>query len=131
MSLEPSFSIDRFPSYASSKIGASTWCFWTSSRRFCGAYECLQEMNRKCRAQECSLCCSKFLGRRHRHPDQSAVAFLKEVAGLSVENGETNKCICEACNVSIRQALKAMEKGEPYQLRWLKDERVFMLCATL
>ena len=88
------------------------------------------KMNRKCRAQECSLCCSKFLGRRHHHPDQSAVVFLKEVAGLSVANSETNTCICEACNVSIRQALKAVEKGEPCQLRWLKDKRISSCCVT-
>ena len=73
--------------------------------------ECM-DVCKKCRGQECSLCCSKILGCIRR---QSVVAFLK-VAGLSVENTETNfnMCICEAC---IRQVLKAVEKGEPYQLR--------------
>ena len=32
-------------------------------------------------------------------------------------------CVCEACNVNIRQALKARDKGEPYQLRRLKDKK--------
>ena len=33
-------------------------------------------------------------------------------------------CVCGACDVNIRQALKARDKGEPYQLRWLKSRRV-------
>ena len=85
-------------------------------------------MNRKCRAQECSLCCSKFLGCRHCHPDQSVVAFLKEEHGVNVGDGET-MCVCEACNVNIRQALKARDKGEPYQLRWLKGKKVSLCCV--
>ena len=32
--------------------------------------------------------------------------------------------MCGACNVSIRQALKARGNGEPYQLRWLKSKKV-------
>ena len=36
--------------------------------------------------------------------------------------------MCGACNVSIRQALKARGNGEPYQLRWLKSKQV---CCVL
>ena len=52
------------------------------------------KMSRKCQAEECSLCVSNFLGRRHCHPDGwslSVVAFLEEESGLSV--GKRN-CVC-------------------------------------
>ena len=99
-------------------------------RRFCGVSEILPKMSRKYQAQECSLCSSEFLGRRHRHPDQSVVAFLKEEAGFCVGISESIRmCVCKACNVSTRQALKAREKDEPYQLRWLKDKKVSVCCV--
>ena len=49
-------------------------------------------------------------------------SFFKEETGLTVGNREL--CVCGACNVSIRQALKARGNGEPYQLRWLKSKKV-------
>ena len=42
--------------------------------------------------------------------------------GIVVGNGDL--CVCGACDVNIRQALKARDKGEPYQLRCLKCKRV-------
>ena len=32
--------------------------------------------------------------------------------------------MCGACEVGLRKALKARDKGEPYHLRWLKSQRV-------
>ena len=49
-------------------------------------------------------------------------SFFKEETGLTVGNREL--CVCGACNVSIRQALKARGNGEPYQLRRLKSKIV-------
>ena len=39
-------------------------------------------------------------------------------------------CICGACDVSIRQALKARDKVEPYQLRWMKG-KVVSVCHLI
>ena len=33
-------------------------------------------------------------------------------------------CVCNACHVSFRFAVKAKENGERYQLRWLKSKSV-------
>ena len=49
-------------------------------------------------------------------------SFFEEETGLTVGNREL--CVCGACNVSIRQALKARDNGEPYQLRRLKSKIV-------
>ena len=48
-------------------------------------------------------------------------SFFEEETGLTVGNREL--CVCGACNVSIRQALKARDNGEPYQLRRLKSKK--------
>ena len=49
-------------------------------------------------------------------------SFFKEETGLTVGNREL--CVCGACNVNIRQALKARGNSEPYQLRRLKSRKV-------
>ena len=49
-------------------------------------------------------------------------SFFEEETGLTVGNREL--CVCGALNVSIRQALKARDNGEPYQLRRLKSKKV-------
>ena len=36
---------------------------------------------------------------------------------------------CGACDLSIREALKARDKGEPYQLRWMKGKVVSVRCV--
>ena len=74
--------------------------------------------------QKCSLCLSNFRGRRHRHPEAwslSLLSLFKQKSGLTVGIGDV--CVCEACSLCVRHALKARDKGEPYQLRWLKNER--------
>ena len=57
------------------------------------------------------------------------IDFVRDESGLSV--GNNVMCICEACDLSIRQALKARDKGESYQLRWMKGKVVSVLCAIL
>ena len=41
---------------------------------------------------------------------------------MNVDDSET-MCVCEACNVNYRQVLKARDKGERYQLTWLKGKK--------
>ena len=87
-------------------------------------------MSSKCQGEECCLCHGKFLGRRHRHPDgwaPSVLTFLKDESGLNFGNSDV--CVCEACNVNIRQAVKSRERGEPYHLRWLKNKAVSQRCV--
>ena len=55
------------------------------------------------------------------------VDFLRDESGFDVSNNDA--CICGACDVSIRQALKSSDKGEPYQLRWLKGKKLSMCCV--
>ena len=79
----------------------------------------------KCEKANCSFCQSKFLGRRHHHPEGWSAAlhsFFEQESGLTIGNGDL--CVCGACDVNIRQELKARDKGEPYQLGWLKSRRV-------
>ena len=87
-------------------------------------------MSRKCKAEECFLCHSKFYGRRHHHTEgwsPSVVEFLEEESGLNV--GNRNVCLCEACRQSIMHSMKASENGEPYQLRWQKNKTVSVYCV--
>ena len=79
-------------------------------------------MSGKCTKEKCSLCTCNIQDWRHRHPESSVCSFFKEETGLTVGNREL--CVCGACNVSIRQALKARDNGEPYQLRRLKSKKV-------
>ena len=51
----------------------------------------------------------------------SLLSFFNQESGLTVGDGDV--CVCEACSLSVRHALKARDKGEPYQLRWLKSKR--------
>ena len=44
---------------------------------------------------------------------RSLVEFFEEESGLSV--GDNDICVCGASDVSIRQAMKSRDKGEPYQ----------------
>ena len=86
-------------------------------------------MSRKDHSEDCLLCKTKFLGRRHRHTQgwsSSMIDFVRDESGLNVGN---NMCICGACDLSIRQALKARDKGEPYQLRWMKGKVVSVCCV--
>ena len=46
-------------------------------------------------------------------------SFFEQETGLTVGNREL--CVCGACDLSIRQALKARDHGG---LRWLKSKRV-------
>ena len=85
-----------------------------------------------CKCQEkCSLCHANFRGWRHRHPEdwsQSLIdIFLKDEFGLKGGNSEV--CICGACDLSIRHAFKAKDKGEPYQLRWKKSKKISLCCV--
>ena len=87
-------------------------------------------MSRKNHANECFLCKSKFLGLRHRHTNgwsPSMIDLLQDESGLSI--GNSSACICGACDLSVRQALKSRDKGEPYQLRWLKGKKASMCCV--
>ena len=75
-------------------------------------------MSGKCTKEKCSLSTCNIQDWRHRHPESwcpSVCSFFEEETGLTVGNREL--CACGACNVSIRQALKARDNGEPYQLR--------------
>ena len=66
----------------------------------------------------------------HRHPDgwsPSALPILKDESGLNVGNSDV--CVCDACSVYIGKAVKSEEKGEPYQLRWLKNKTVSQCCV--
>ena len=77
--------------------------------------DCLCKISRKDHSEECLLCKIKFLGWRHRHIQgwsSSMIDFLKDESGLNV--GNSDACICGACDLSIRQALKSRDKGEPY-----------------
>lgn len=72
-------------------------------------------MSRTCQA-ECSFCCSKFGIRRHGHTEgwsPAIVAFVEEESGLKV--GNKNLCVCDACRLSIRHAMKAKANNESYQ----------------
>ena len=77
---------------------------------------CVQELHNfakmSCICQEeCSLCHTGFRGRRHRHPEgwsPSLIAFFKDESGFNVGNSDV--CVCGACDVSIRHALKCREK---------------------
>ena len=62
----------------------------------------------KVRQTQRALLCSTFAAHRLQRPTGTA-------------NGDV--CVCEACSLSVRHALKARDKGEPYQLRWLKSKR--------
>ena len=42
-------------------------------------------MSRMCQGEVCSLCSSKFLERRHRHPDRRSPSILEE-SGLNIGN---------------------------------------------
>ena len=87
-------------------------------------------MSRKDHSEDCLLCKTKFLGRRHRHTQgwsSSMIDVVRDESGLNVGNNDT--CICGACDLSIRQALKARDKGEPYQLRWMKGKVVSVCCV--
>ena len=55
------------------------------------------------------------------------IDFLKDESGLNVGNNEL--CVCGACDLSVRQAMKSRDKGEPYQLRWLKGKKVSVCCV--
>ena len=49
----------------------------------------MARMNRKCQAEECSFCLSKFVGRRHRYTEgwsSSMVDFVEEESGLVLPN---------------------------------------------
>ena len=83
-------------------------------------------MSSKCLSEESSLCHSKFLGRRHRHPagrSPSIIDFFEDTSGFNSDIGNIRVCVCEACHVSIRKAMKCKDKGEQYQLRWLKSKK--------
>ena len=87
-------------------------------------------MSHKCQGKECSLCNAKLLGRRHRHLDgwsSPVLKFFKEESGLNV--GDSKICVCEVCNVSIRQAMKCRDNDELYQLRWLKNKKEPKCCV--
>ena len=133
MRLEQSFSIERFQSYTTSKIGKNLvrprGIFSISSRSFVERLRIYPRMSRKCQEKECSLCSAKFLGRRHHHPDgwSSVLKFFKEESRLNVSDSKV--CVCEACNVSIRQAKKCRDNGELYQLRWLKSKKESQCCV--
>ena len=82
-------------------------------------------------AIECFLWKSKFLGLRHRHTNcwsPSMIELLKDESGLCV--GNSGACICGTCDLSVRQALKSRDKGEPYQLRWLKGKKASICCVS-
>ena len=84
----------------------------------------LCKMSGKNHAIECFLWESKFLGLRHHHTNgwfPSMIELLKDESGLCV--GNSGACICGTCDLSVRQALKSRDKGEPYQLRWLMGKR--------
>ena len=90
------------------------------------------KMSSKCLSKECSLCHSKFLRGRHRHPDgwsPSVIEFFKDASGFNSDVGNIHVCVCEACHLSIRKAMKCKDKGEQYQLRWLKSKKVSKCCV--
>ena len=66
---------------------------------------------------------------RHRHINgwSPSIELLKGESGLSISN--SSACIRGACDLSVRQALKSRDKGEPYQLRWLKGKKASMCCV--
>ena len=90
------------------------------------------KMTSKCLSEESSLCHSKFLGRRHRHPadrSPSIIDFFEDTSGFNSDIGNIRVCVCEACHVSIRKAMKCTDKGEQYQLRLLKSKKVSKCCV--
>ena len=54
------------------------------------------------------------------------VVFLEEELELNV--GNRNMCVCEACRQSIMYSMKAGKNGEPYQLRWQKNDHLCVVC---
>ena len=44
--------------------------------------------------------------------------------------GNSGACICGTCDLSVRQALKSRDKGEPYQLRWLMGKKASMFYVS-
>ena len=129
MRLKPKISIERFQSYTTSNIGNFHVFHVEFFSKIFRCERVFPRMSRECQGEECCLCHGKFLGWRHRHPDgwsPSALAILKDESGLNIGNSDV--CVCEACSVNIRQAVKS-KKGEPYQLRWLKNKAVSQCCV--
>ena len=100
-------------------VASFHWCMSSWSLKLSKKSWNLCDMSEKCTKEKCSLCTNKFQGWRHRHPESWSLTVREQE---TVGNREL--CVCGACNVSISQALKAKNKCETYQFRWLKNKRV-------
>ena len=58
-----------------------------------------------------------------RYREHFSVVHLLLITYKDQLEPQTVMCVCEACSLSVRHALKARDKEEPYQLRWLKSKR--------
>ena len=88
-------------------------------------------MSSKC-DEKCFLCQHEFQQRRHRHLEgwsEAVCSFLVQESGLTIGKSDV-VCVCEACNMSLRKALNAKSKGEPYHLRWLSSKMGCCVPAT-
>ena len=54
-------------------------------------------------------------------------SFFEQETGLTVGNGEL--CVCGACDLSIRQALKAWDEGEPFGIASVSSPVDRLLCS--
>ena len=67
----------------------------------------------KCLPEECSLCHFKFLGQRHHHSDgwsPSMIEFFNNAFGFNSVVANVHVCVCEACHVRIRKAMKCKDR---------------------
>ena len=53
-----------------------------------------------------------------------SVDFFEDTSGFNSDISNIRVCVCEACHVSIRKAMKCTDEGEQYQLRRLKSKKV-------
>ena len=95
MRLERSFSIERFQSYTTSNIDKIRYChvlfLCDFSWRFFRLLDNLYKMSRKDHSEDCLLCKTKFLERRHRHTQgwsSSMIDFVRDESGLNIGNND-------------------------------------------
>ena len=122
--LESSFSVEPFWCYTKSQSGMKTMKHVVYSIEDLSTF-CLQQK------EECSLCQKKVLERKHHRPESWSSAmvslFEQEEQELGLSVSQWGVCVCAACNVSLRRAMKARDRGEPHQLRIKK----FVVCHSI
>ena len=121
--MELSFSFERFPELRDIKLGmkmvVAMWFLQSlKEKKFCSEFFPLF-VNYKCKMQErrVSTLSTEVL-RKETSPSRGLVFISSEQeSGLIAGIGDL--CVWGACNTDLRQAMKARDKGEPYQLKWV------------